>query len=511
MDKKNLIFAIAPGSQLNSGLDLDGLLDFLSNNSQFNFKAVRCKSYEEAILSLSNGQADIGWLGPFSSSEAKKTGGVEPFAVGLPKNSRSPNYNSLFIASKNSSINKLSDIIGQRIAINNSHSTSGYIIPKKELSNIEINLDNESDFSKVLKVENHDEAIDLLVKGEVDIAAVSSINLEQFFKLNKSKKDEIKIIHKSNPISGAPLVFSSFLSNEEKDIIKKLVFSAHNHVEIGGYGGKMEKYIPIDESNKRFLEAYIQPQWKWPTFISLSAFILLTILVIIDLKINPFELFQNTFLYLSDVIARMMPPDFTNLDRLIYSMIETVEMAFLGTLLAILLSIPFGFLSAKNIAPNYFIYLVARTITIFFRAVPEFIMAMLLVIAVGFGAIPGVLALGFHTMGFLAKFYAEAIEHIDPGPGNALSSMNASKMQVISFAIIPQILPSFIANNLYIFDRNIRMATMLGIIGAGGIGYELQSSFRMFDYPRVSSIIILIFITIFIIDFVSSFIRKKVL
>jgi phosphonate transport system permease protein len=136
---------------------------------------------------------------------------------------------------------------------------------------------------------------------------------------------------------------------------------------------------------------------------------------------------------------------------------------------------------------------------------------MILVIAVGFGAIPGVLALGFHTMGFLAKFYAEAIEHVNPGPGEALGSMNASRLQVLAFAIIPQVLPSFVGNNLYILDRNVRMATMLGIVGAGGIGYELQSSFRMFNYPRVSAIIILIFVTIFIIDCISSYIRKKVI
>ena len=137
-------------------------------------------------------------------------------------------------------------------------------------------------------------------------------------------------------------------------------------------------------------------------------------------------------------------------------------------------------------------------------------MAMILVIAIGFGAMPGVIALGFHTMGFLAKFYAEAIEHIDEGPIDALKSMGASKSQVISFGVIPQIMPSFIGNNLYILDRNIRMATMLGIVGAGGIGYELQSSFRLFNYPRVSAIIIVIFITIFIIDNISSYIRSKV-
>jgi len=191
-------------------------------------------------------------------------------------------------------------------------------------------------------------------------------------------------------------------------------------------------------------------------------------------------------------------------------MLETIEIAFLGTFIAIVLSIPVGLFSARNLAPNYGIFLFARIITIFFRAIPEFIIAMILVIAIGFGAMPGVLALGIHTMGFLAKFYAEDIEHINKGPVEALKSSGASKRQIISFAVIPQIIPSFVANNLYILDRNIRMATMLGIVGAGGIGYELQSSFRMFEYQKVSAIIIIIFITIFIIDHISSFIRSKI-
>ena len=185
-------------------------------------------------------------------------------------------------------------------------------------------------------------------------------------------------------------------------------------------------------------------------------------------------------------------------------------MAFLGTFIAIVLSIPMGLFSAKNLAPNYATFLIARIVIIFFRAIPEFIIAMILVIAVGFGAMPGVLALGLHTMGFLAKFYAEDIEHVNKGPIEALKSSGASKRQIISFAVIPQIIPSFVANNLYILDRNIRMATMLGIVGAGGIGYELQSSFRMFEYQKVSAIIIIIFIAIFLIDHLSSFIRSKI-
>ena len=121
---------------------------------------------------------------------------------------------------------------------------------------------------------------------------------------------------------------------------------------------------------------------------------------------------------------------------------DVARMPTLGTLIAITLSVPVGLFSARNIAPNFPIYLICRVITVFFRAIPEFIMAMVLVIAIGFGAMPGVLALGFHTMGFLAKFYAEDIEHVNSGPIDALNSIGASRAQCISFAIIPQIMPS---------------------------------------------------------------------
>ena len=227
-------------------------------------------------------------------------------------------------------------------------------------------------------------------------------------------------------------------------------------------------------------------------------------------EIDFIKLVTDSSKYFGAILSRMLPPDFSNLNELVYAMFETIEIAFLGTFIAIVLSIPLGLFSARNLAPNYFVYLICKTIVIFFRAIPEFIIAMILVIAIGFGAMPGVLALGLHTMGFLAKFYAEDIEHINKGPIDALKSSGATKSQIISFGVIPQILPSFVANNLYILDRNVRMATMLGIVGAGGIGYELQSSFRMFEYERVSAIIILIFVTIFIIDHLSAFIRSKI-
>ena len=274
----------------------------------------------------------------------------------------------------------------------------------------------------------------------------------------------------------------------------------------------MEKNIlelKINNKNKE-LESHLKPQWSWKTLVSIVLFCSILVFIVKDLEINFVKLVSDSSKYFGDILSRMLPPDFSNLNQLIYAMFETIEIAFLGTFIAIVLSIPFGLFSARNLAPNYFVYIVCKTVVIFFRAIPEFIIAMILVIAIGFGAMPGVLALGLHTMGFLAKFYAEDIEHINKGPIDALKSSGATKSQIISFGIIPQILPAFVANNLYILDRNVRMATMLGIVGAGGIGYELQSSFRMFEYEKVSAIIILIFFTIFLIDNFSSYIRSKI-
>ena len=274
---------------------------------------------------------------------------------------------------------------------------------------------------------------------------------------------------------------------------------------------KTNNILKLEIDNKtKHLEKHLRSQWTWKTYAFIFSLLAALIFVVIDLEINFIKLFSDSSKYFGDILSRMLPPDFSNFKNLSYAMLETIEIAFLGTFIAIVLSIPVGLFSARNLAPNYITFLIARIVIIFFRAIPEFIMAMILVIAVGFGAIPGVLALGFHTMGFLAKFYAEDIEHVNKGPIEALKSSGASKRQIISFAVIPQIIPSFIANNLYIFDRNIRMATMLGIVGAGGIGYELQSSFRMFEYQKVSAIIVIIFINIFFIDNFSSFIRSRI-
>ena len=179
----------------------------------------------------------------------------------------------------------------------------------------------------------------------------------------------------------------------------------------------MEKNIlELKVNNKvKNLESYLKPQWSWKTLISIVLFCFILVFIVKDLEIDFIKLMTDSSKYFGDILSRMLPPDFSNLNELIYAMFETIEIAFLGTFIAIVLSIPLGLFSARNLAPNYFVYIICKTIVIFFRAIPEFIIAMILVIAIGFGAMPGVLALGLHTMGFLAKFYAEEIEHIKTG------------------------------------------------------------------------------------------------
>ena len=510
-NSKKITFVVAPASEETESLDFKKLVKHLEKELKTSINLKYSNSYNDALLSIKNGSAQLGWLGSYAYMKLdQQYTDIEPFAVGILKGRTTSNYHSLFIVNSKSNIKKIEDLRTKSLTLSDEFSASGYEVPKYELENIGLPIAEKKFYKNIYYVKNHDEAIQRVLQDLTDVAAISSINFEKWFSSNQKENKSLRVIYKSSAISGPPLVFAKNLDSFLKDEIKSIVLDAHNHIDLGGYGGEMERYIDIETSQTKHLESYIRPQWGWKTFALISSFVSVLSLVVIDLEINFLKLFSDSIKYLVDILGRMLPPDFSNLKSLLYSMLETIEIAVLGTFLAIILSIPVGLLSARNIAPNYFIYIIARTITVFFRAIPEFIMAMILVIAIGFGAMPGVLALGFHTMGFLAKFYAEDIEHINKGPVEALKSSGASKRQIISFAVIPQIIPSFIGNNLYILDRNIRMATMLGIVGAGGIGYELQSSFRMFEYQKVSSIILIIFVTIFLIDNLSSYIRSKV-
>jgi phosphonate transport system permease protein len=159
---------------------------------------------------------------------------------------------------------------------------------------------------------------------------------------------------------------------------------------------------------------------------------------------------------------------------------ETLEIGIWGTVLSVLISAPLAILSARNYTPHWLVYGTARSLVSLCRAVPELVSALFFVLAYGFGPIAGVLALGFHCTGFLGKFYAEDIENADRGPQDALRALGASRLRVLRVAVLPQVLPQYVAYTLYILDRNSRMATIIGIVGAGGIGQELKGRWDIF-------------------------------
>lgn len=160
------------------------------------------------------------------------------------------------------------------------------------------------------------------------------------------------------------------------------------------------------------------------------------------------------------------------LTKVLWKMWETVEMGFWGTLISVMIALPLGILSSRNYTPHKLVYTIARVWLSFHRAMPELILALFLVLMYGFGPIAGVLALAIHTSGVLGKFFADEIENAPPGPQTALAASGANSMKVLRFAVFPHVLPAWIAYIQYIFERNIRTATVLGIVGAGGIGME---------------------------------------
>lgn len=202
---------------------------------------------------------------------------------------------------------------------------------------------------------------------------------------------------------------------------------------------------------------------------------------------------------------------FGYLEKCLWLMLDTIEMAIWGTLLAILLAIPLGVLGARNYTFGRWVYLAARGTCSFVRAIPELIVALILVIMYGPGPVAGILALGFHTSGFLGKFFADDIENADPGPQDALHSTGANRFKVLRMAVLPQVLPQYVAYIQYIVERNVRTATILGVVAAGGIGFELMARFSNGDYDAVATILCIVFITVFALEQMTQFLRQKLI
>jgi len=204
-------------------------------------------------------------------------------------------------------------------------------------------------------------------------------------------------------------------------------------------------------------------------------------------------------------------PDWEYVPQLLAKMLETIEMTVLGTAIAIVLSLPLGILAARNATPHIVVYRLTRDLLSLMRALPELVWALVFVSAVGLGPLPGVMALAFVTVGFMGKFFAEAVEVVDHKAVEGVRAHGAGWLQVRLFAMLPQALPDFVGTVMYILDHNLRAAAILGLVGAGGIGYDLVMSMRLFQYERLLLIALSIYLVVTLLDRASDRLRSRII
>jgi len=225
------------------------------------------------------------------------------------------------------------------------------------------------------------------------------------------------------------------------------------------------------------------------------------------IELRPLELFRDAG-NIARFLRGYLNPSFAHVGEYAWQCVVTVCIALWGTLLATLISIPLGLLGARNLAPHPLVYLAARRAMDLLRAVNEFVFALMFVTAVGLGPFAGMLALGIHTGGVLGKLLSETIESIDPGQVEGVSAAGATRLQTIAFGVVPQVLPNFVSYLLLRFESDIRSASVIGMVGGGGIGFYLWDTIRAFNDREAATVILLIVAMVMAVDVVSSRIRR---
>ncbi len=259
---------------------------------------------------------------------------------------------------------------------------------------------------------------------------------------------------------------------------------------------------------------------------------------------NRITSFFDPFIAMGNLIGRMLPPEF-EVDRvrnvevtvlgnqvaqfeiirsevnlfgntlqlgwlpIITAVFETIQMAIIGTLGAVIMALPLSLFAARNTSPHPIIYSMTRFVLNFLRSIPELVYALLFVAAVGLGPFTGVLALAFGSVGSMARVFSEAIEQIDPAQVNAVRATGANGLQTFVFSVIPQAFPLFISYSIIYFESNVRHATILGIVGAGGVGFLLFKYTGTSDYPKVLGAALVLVVAVTIIDRFSGWLRRR--
>jgi phosphonate transport system permease protein len=247
-------------------------------------------------------------------------------------------------------------------------------------------------------------------------------------------------------------------------------------------------------------------KWQWAIYLGFAVYLVLAVSSIEVNWVRVYEGLERGWRFLQGFLV----PDFTSRWRDIGSgLVESLTMTFTSTLLGILLSIPVGIGAARNLAPLP-VYLACRSFIAVSRSLQEVIVAILFVAMFGFGPLAGFLTLTFGTIGFMAKLLAEDIEDIDEGQAEAVRATGASWWQVVNYAVQPQVMPRLIGLSLYRLDINFRESSVIGIVGAGGIGATLNTAIDRYEYDSAGAILIVIIAIVMLAEYSSGYVRRWV-
>ena len=256
----------------------------------------------------------------------------------------------------------------------------------------------------------------------------------------------------------------------------------------------------------------ITPPWnreriKKTTFLAL--FVALATYAFISVDLSPLELIRG----IPDIVetaGRLLPPSFGGLPWTVYrdALLQSISVGLVATVVGAVIGIPIGMFAARNVAPARWIYGSVRAVLVLWRSVPELILAVIFVAAIGLGPVGGALALGLSSAGFLAKLVADALEEINPMPREAVLTTGATRLQETATSVVPQASPSIVGHVLYVLDINFRTSTILGLVGGGGIGFLLFNSMRVLQYDVTGAILIMIFATVYAIELLAGLVRK---
>ena len=245
--KFNMVFV--PASEKGDESDYTSLISIIEKLTGFEINIVKVTDYNAAVEAMRAGRADIAWYGGKTYIKAAEIADAEAFAAGVRPGEKNASYFTYFVVKKDNQIKNFSDVKGKTLALNTIGSTSGDLIPQVELSKINLSITNKEDFKNVFYAGSHDACLLSVLNNQADVCGMSSRNFDARLADNTFKIEQVRIIHRSDPVPPPPLAYSKKIPLEDREKIKKAVLEAHKHGTIGGYGGKMSHYIEVKDSD----------------------------------------------------------------------------------------------------------------------------------------------------------------------------------------------------------------------------------------------------------------------